>query len=133
MTRCAAVRPAIQAAYLFGSVATGRARADSDIDIAVLLAASVHPAQMFSYRLDLIADLGSALHRSDVDVVILNQASPLLAHRVLSKGRLIFERSPSARVQFQVRTASRYLDVIPAFETHIHYLKKHVREGRLVG
>ena len=31
-------QPAIMAAYLFGSVATGQARQDSDIDIAVLLA-----------------------------------------------------------------------------------------------
>ena len=27
-----------------------------------------------------MADLGSALHRSDVDLVLLNDASPLLAH-----------------------------------------------------
>jgi len=88
---------------------------------------------MLKYRLKLMADLGSALHRSDVDVVILNEAPPLLAHRVLSQGKLIFERSASARIQFQVKTASRYFDLIPMFETHIRYLKKSVREGRVVG
>jgi hypothetical protein len=56
--------------------------------------------------------------------VILNDAPPLLAHRILSKGRLVFERSASARVRFQVRTAARYLDLIPMFETHIRYLRK---------
>jgi hypothetical protein len=40
-----------------------------------------------------MSELGAALHRSDVDVVVLNDASPLLAHRVLSTGRLVFERS----------------------------------------
>ena len=80
-----------------------------------------------------MADLGAALHRPDVDVVILNEATPLLAHRVLSQGKLVLEGSSSARIRFQVRTASRYLDLIPMFETHIRYLKKSVREGRVIG
>jgi predicted nucleotidyltransferase len=133
VARCLSTRRDIQAAYLFGSVATGRARPTSDIDIAVLLTSRVRPSKMLNYRLALSADLGSALHRSDVDVVILNQAPPLLAHRVLSQGSLVFERSKSARVRFQVRTAARYLDMIPALETHIRYLKKQVRERRAVG
>ena len=133
VARYASKRPEIQAAYIFGSVATGRARPASDVDIAVLVDRRVGPGRMLKYRLKLMADLGSALHRSDVEVVMLNEASPLLAHRVLSQGRLVFERSASARVRFQVRTASRYLDLIPMFETHIRYLKKSVREGRVVG
>jgi hypothetical protein len=80
-----------------------------------------------------MVDLGAALHRSDVEVVILNDAPPLLAHRVLSRGTLVFERSASARVAFQVKTASRYFDLIPMYETHIRYLKKSVREGRVIG
>jgi predicted nucleotidyltransferase len=133
VARRLAKRREIQAAYIFGSVATGRARPGSDVDVAVLVDRRVRPSQMLKYRLRLMADLGSALRRSDVEVVILNDASPLLAHRVLSRGKLVFERSASARVQFQVRTAGRYLDLIPMFETHIRYLKKKVREGRIVG
>lgn len=131
--RCVATRPAIEAAYVFGSVANGRTRSSSDVDVAVLLSRHVRTAQILKYRLALIADLGSALHRPDVDLVILNEAPPLLAHRILSRGKLVFERSPSARIRFQVKTASRYFDLIPMFETHIRYLKKSVREGRIVG
>jgi predicted nucleotidyltransferase len=108
-------------------------RPDSDVDIAVLLDRRVPPARMLTYRLKVMAELGSALHRADVHLIILNQAPPLLAHRVLSQGTLVFERSASARVRFQVRTASRYFDLLPMFETHIRYLKKGVREGRIVG
>ncbi len=126
-------RREIEAAYVFGSVASGRTRKDSDIDIAVLVAPRVRPGKILKYRLQLMADLGSALRRSDVDVVILNEAPPLLAHRILSKGKLVFERSASARVRFQVRTASLYLDLVPLFETQIRYLKRNVREGRIVG
>ena len=133
VSRCVAKRPEIQAAYVFGSVARRRARADSDVDVAVLVDRRVPPGRILKYRLKLMADLGTALHRSDVDVVILNEASPLLAHRVLSQGTLVFERSASARVRFQTKTAGLYLDLIPTFETHIRYLKRNVREGRIVG
>ena len=133
VARCVSGRHEIQAAYVFGSVATGRARPDSDVDVAVLVDRRVKRAQMLKYRLKLMADLGSALRRSDVEVVILNEAPPLLAHRVLSQGRLVFERSAPARVRFQVKTGARYFDLIPMFETHIRYLKKNVRKGRVVG
>ena len=126
-------RREIQAAYIFGSVATGRTRPDSDVDVAVLTARRPRRADPLKYRLTLMADLGSALGRSDVEVVLLNEAPPLLAHRILSRGTLVSERSRSARVRFQVETANRYLDLIPMFETHIQYLKKRVREGRIVG
>jgi hypothetical protein len=129
VARCAAKRREIAAAYVFGSVATGRTRTDSDVDVAVLLARPLSVRGAFSYRLKLIADMGSALHRSDVDLVLLNDASPLLAHRVLSKGRLVFERSRSARVRFHVQTANRYADVVPMYETQIRYVKRQARSG----
>jgi predicted nucleotidyltransferase len=131
--RCVSRRREIAAAYVFGSVASGRTRMESDVDVAVLLARPLRTKDSLDYRLQLMADLGSALHRSDVDLVVLNDASPLLAHRVLSKGTLVFERSRSARVRFQVSTANRHADVVPMYETHIRYLKRRAREGRLVG
>jgi hypothetical protein len=133
VARCASRRREVLAAYVFGSVASGRTRRDSDVDVAVLLARPLPSSRSLPHRLKFMTDLGSALRRSDVDLVILNDAPPLLAHRILSKGTLVFERSASARVRFQVRTASRYLDVIPMFETHIRYLKQHAREGRVGG
>jgi uncharacterized protein len=133
VVKCVSGKPEVLAAYVFGSVATGRTRRNSDVDIAILLGDNIRPSGMFRYRLRLISELGSALHRPDVDVVILNEAPPLLAHRVLSKGKLVFERSASARIRFQVMTANRYADLVPAFETYIHYLKKSVRERRIIG
>src|SRR5207247_9712593 len=127
VSRCVTRRPEIQAAYVFGAVASGRARADSDVDVAVLIDRRVPPGRILKYRLKLMADLGTALHRSDVDVVILNEASPLLAHRVLSQGTLVFERSAPARVRFQRTKASLYMDLIQIFAMHIRFLRMHVR------
>ena len=111
----------------------GRARPDSDIDIAVLVGRRIPDARALSYRLRLMNDLGAALHRSDVQLVILNDAPPLLAQRVLSRGALVFERSRGARVRFQVHTASRYADMVPTMERYIRRLKKDVRERRVDG
>ena len=126
-------RPDILAAYVFGSVATGQTRKDSDVDVAILLRNGIRPSRAFRLRLELMSDVGHALRRRDIEVVILNDASPLFAHRVLSNGKLVFERSASARVRFQVMTANRYADQVPAYEIHIRYLKKSVREGRIIG
>jgi predicted nucleotidyltransferase len=126
-------KPEVLAGYIFGSVAMGRARPDSDVDVAVLVSDKVMRRDPFQYRLDLIGELTTALQRNDVDLILLNQAPPLLAHRVLSRGKLIFERSPSARVAFQVRTVNRYMDTQPMRNLYLAYLKKHAREGKIFG
>ena len=116
IARSVSKRREIQAAYVFGSTATGRTRPDSDVDVAVLLGRPLRTGRMLDYRLRLMTDLGAALHRSDVDVVILKDAPTLLAHRILSKGELVFERSASARIRFQVRIAGLYTDLVPLVE-----------------
>ena len=126
-------RPQVQAAYIFGSLVTGRSRPDSDVDIAVLVSDQIMHRNPFQYRLELMADLMGVLKRDDVDLILLNQAPSLLAHRVLKKGKLIFERSASARVAFQVRTVNLYLDTQPMRNLYLTYLKKHAREGKIFG
>ena len=126
-------RPDIQVGYLFGSVVSGRMRPDSDVDIAVLVSDRVMSRDPLKFRLKLMTGLMKVLNRDDVDLVLLNQAPPLLAHRILSKGKLIFERSASHRVAFQVRAVNRYLDTQPMRNLYLAYLKKHAHEGRIFG
>ncbi len=114
-------------------MAQGRSRPDSDIDIGVLLVRRIPDARALRYRLKLAGELGAALHRDDVQLVVLNDAPPLLAHRVLSNGVLVFERSRVARVRFHVQTASRYADMVPTMERYLARLKQDVREGRVGG
>jgi predicted nucleotidyltransferase len=110
-------------------VVSGTQRADSDVDIALLVSDKVMRGDALQYRLNAMTDLMGILKRDDVDLILLNQASPLLAHRVLSKGKLILERSASARVAFQVRAVNRYLDTQPMRNIYLSYLKKQAREG----
>lgn len=106
-----ATQPDVIAAYLFGSLAQGRAHPRSDIDVAVLLAAMDLEAA-FHRRLRLMEDLRPYADR-EVDVVVLNIAPPLLQYQVLKHGRLLYERDRSARVNFEVRVGKVYADLQP--------------------
>jgi predicted nucleotidyltransferase len=98
-------------AYLFGSQAEGRARSSSDVDIAVLLPPEAGEADQLDIQLKLAGELSSVLGRNDLDLVVLNEASPLLAHEIVNNGRVLFE-DPATKpaVDFAVYTAARYAD-----------------------
>lgn len=119
----------IVAAYLFGSQVKGRARAQSDIDLAVLLIEDMEKFARFEKRLELMAAL-SAFSRRNVDVVILNDAPPLLCHQALSEGRLVFERSASKRIQFEIRADKIYFDLKPLQAFFTEALLQEIRGGR---
>jgi len=124
VNRLMASRPEILAAFIFGSVATGRARPHSDVDVAVLLDPAAVTNLPMKYRPDLIADVGAALETFNADVVLLHEAPPALAHNIITKGKLVFERSRSARVAFQVRNLNRFLDLESIHRVHLQYLKQ---------
>lgn len=101
----------VVAAYLFGSQASGTTTPLSDIDIAVLLEAGV--ASPGTVQAALISDLMPVLHRSDIDVVILNGAPPLLKERAISRGQVIYCRDLLARLRFEVAARREYFDTQP--------------------
>ncbi len=102
-------RPEILEAYLFGSSARGEAQPHSDLDVAVYLAS--RPASSpFGYAAELTAELMAALGFDRVEVVILNDAPPLLYHRVLRDGIRLFARDLAATPTREGRALSRYCD-----------------------
>ncbi|MBC7227536.1 MAG: nucleotidyltransferase domain-containing protein [Thermoflexales bacterium] len=127
-----AAQPDVVAAYVFGSVAQGRARAGSDVDIAVLLAADLDGEARFERRLRLGWEVESIIGRP-TDLVVLNDAPPLLQHQVLKHGRLIFERDRAARVEFEVRAGKIYADLKPMYDFHARDLLQKIKEVGLVG
>jgi len=99
------------AAYLFGSRVAGKARPDSDVDTAVLISEEDGVAR-FERRLRLMSEVSEVCGR-EADVVVLNDAPPLLQDQILRHGRLIFERDRQARVEFEVRAGKVYADLKP--------------------
>jgi predicted nucleotidyltransferase len=108
--------PEISAAYLFGSVALGVSRTNSDVDLAVLLT-NDPPRTLAGLGFDLRAAVAAAVSR-EIDLVILNRAPADLIHRVLRDGILLLERDRSARIRFEVRARNEYLDLKPALEAY---------------
>ncbi len=96
----------VDALWLFGSQATGHARADSDVDVAVLF--RERPALLD--LLDARAEAALLLGR-DVDLVDLERASPILAMQVLRHGRLLVDNNPSHRHRFTAGAPGRYEDL----------------------
>jgi predicted nucleotidyltransferase len=104
------------AAYLFGSVARGTDRPESDVDVAILLQ-SAPQRELGRGRFSVEGDLERSLGRP-VQIVILNTAPPDLVHRVLRDGELLVERDRSARIAFEVRARNEYFDLLPVLQRY---------------
>jgi uncharacterized protein len=92
--------------WLYGSEAEGTAKTDSDVDLAALFRRRPQPLEIFDAR----TDLEEILHR-DVDLVDLDQVSPVLGIQVLKYGRLLVDRNPGRRHDAYGRILGLYEDV----------------------
>lgn len=108
----------VVSAYLFGSHSKNRAHRESDVDVAVLLrgsGSSLAPAR-FEERLRLIGLLSPALGTSEVDVVVLNDAPPLLGRRIVTEGTRVFCSDDELDHAFTRDIQLRAADVQPFLE-----------------
>lgn len=106
-------RPEILDAYLFGSQARHEARAHSDVDVAVYVDRTVQPPSPYGYQAHLTAELMARLGSNRVDVVVLNEAPPLLYHRVLRDAVRLVSRDLAATTAREGMALSRYCDFVP--------------------
>ena len=84
--------PGLVSAYLFGSHAEGRAHRESDVDLGVLLDRCAHSTReaRFNERVRFSSWAIGALHRNEVDVVVLNDAPPGLGRQIVTTGRRVY-------------------------------------------
>ena len=122
----------VRLAYLFGSHARGQARAESDIDVAVLLdgADEASPAAYGAAIRRLGGRLAGEIPAERLDIVLLNQAPPLLRHRALRDGRLLYARSDADRARFARWTIRDYQDMQPRLAEHRRRRLERLREGK---
>lgn len=99
-------------AYLFGSYASGKRNKLSDIDIALYIdeSAVAEKEYRYGYKAHILSELMLVLHKNEVDLVILNEAPPLLMHRAIYRGKLLFSRNDKVRNEFAVKSFNKYVD-----------------------
>ena len=102
--------PSIAVAILFGSLATGHVRGDSDLDLAV---ASTAPLTSQT-RLQLIEELALALGRP-IDLIDLSQTHGPLLQQILTKGRLIICTDRTRYADLLLRVVYEEADVMPYY------------------
>ncbi|HEV8241686.1 MAG TPA: nucleotidyltransferase domain-containing protein [Thermoanaerobaculia bacterium] len=93
--------------WVFGSEASGRARAESDLDVAALFSRPPSAVELADARAE-----GAVLLNRPLDLVDLDMASPILAYQVLRHGRLLVDRNPTRRFRFTAAVPALREDVL---------------------
>jgi hypothetical protein len=119
-------RPEIVAAYLFGSVAAGRAHKFSDVDVALLLAEGLDSTRAWDIRLEAMGEAEDAFGRR-ADVAMLHEIGSLLKFQVIHRGKLIFERDRKARIKFEVEARMEYFDYRPLLDVQDQELIRRIK------
>lgn len=116
--------PEIQAVYLFGSAAEGRARAGSDLDLAVV---SSSPA-LRGKLLELLGELARA-GVCNVDLVLLDDRDLVLSYEAVRPNKLVYARADFDRGAFYSKVIRKYLDFEPYLKRQREAYKRRVLSG----
>lgn len=98
--------PDVEAIYLYGSMAHGAGRDDSDVDIACLRLQPLTASEVLALRTDLAVLLGR-----DVDLLDLRRASTEMAFQVVTDGRCLFGEEEEAVANFDTSIMSQYANL----------------------
>lgn len=114
------------AVYAFGSRVAGEERADSDLDLAVLLLAGSHlPVDEklgIAHKLEEVAGC-------DVDLVVLNDARLPVRFEIIRHGRVLWEASQGERTDAEEIIVRDYLDFRPFLQRSFRDMLDGAREG----
>ncbi|MEW6277717.1 MAG: nucleotidyltransferase domain-containing protein [Candidatus Eremiobacterota bacterium] len=117
------------AVYLHGSHASGTARPDSDLDLAVLLPRGSDFEDASALLADAAGD-ATGLSPDDVDVQNLDGAPPLFKVRVYFEGIPLFVSDPTALARASAPSLSEHLDNEYYLAPFRAAMRDRIREGR---
>ncbi|MFO7603834.1 MAG: nucleotidyltransferase domain-containing protein [Gammaproteobacteria bacterium] len=97
-----------EAILLYGSRAKDTATPKSDIDLAILLGRQQRPDAMAlaASRTELEHILGS-----DVDLIVLDHASPILAMQILRNHQVLYQNDSEAMTRYTMKKTGEYFDL----------------------
>lgn len=90
-----------------------------DVDLGVLLDRAIHPHadDRFAVRLELLAHVGGRLG-ADADIVILNDAPPLLGRAIVIEGQAVRVYNAAHDHAYRRDVQLRAADIEPFIERH---------------
>ncbi len=97
-------------ALLIGSLATEEVSSTSDIDIAIYIDPEIHERGDPTVAVKFGVLMEKTLKTSDVDVVVLNDATPTMKFSAIKTGIPLFIVDEGQYEDFFVRTLSEYYD-----------------------
>ena len=114
-------------AYLFGSVAQSKHNKLSDVDIAVYIDDTYG---IYDIRRDLIITISDIFKTYNVDVVILNTASPFMVHSVIKTGKLLLSKDEKLRISFIHKNLKEFMDMEYYRDRFQKALSERIESGR---
>ena len=105
ITECLNKYDDIRLVFLFGSIAAGHHTEASDIDLAILF-----KTEPDFYYLDDIKNSLSVFIKREIDIVVLNDAPPIIKMQALKKGIPLIKKG-EAYEEFFTRTVEEYADL----------------------
>lgn len=111
--------PKIELAYVLGSVVSGRAKSESDFDLAVVVEDK--------YRID-FNDVYSLISPisfpKDLDLSVVDKnSSPLFLFQMISTGEGIYQKSQKEKISFEANVLRNYYDNAHLRNIYYSYLK----------
>ncbi|MDQ1274996.1 MAG: uncharacterized protein QG610_569 [Euryarchaeota archaeon] len=100
----------VELAYLFGSTAEGHSGPLSDIDIGVYLSSRLTKRERIEKSLELTAKLATLLKTDRIDLVVMNDSSPVINFEVIKPNVPVFIRDEDFKIGLEQEIMSRYLD-----------------------
>lgn len=123
-------REGVVAAMLIGSQARGTPGPLSDVDLAIWHVPGLDSADRLDLQLALASGASRALGTDEVDVVMLNDAPPLMRQRAIRDGKRLVERDHDDRVRLETRAILEYLDTAPLRAELSRGMRRRIKEGR---
>jgi uncharacterized protein len=117
--------PAIQAVYLFGSSASGRVHAESDLDLAVL----ADENSLCGRKLEILTELAKNGF-CNVDLIFLPGDDIVLQHEAVRLNRIVYQRPDFDAASFFSLIVRRYLDFLPYLKVQREAYKQRVLHGQ---
>lgn len=113
--------PEVQAVYLFGSAATGRMHAESDLDLAIV----PRPETGAVPKLAILADLARAGF-CRVDLVTLDTNDIVLKHEAVRHNRLVYRAADFDHGAYFSKITRQFLDFRPYLDVQRQAYKQRM-------